>query len=185
LWIMLYAYAFRLFFDFSGYTDIAIGIALLAGIHLPENFSAPYLKRNITAFWNSWHITLATWFRNYFFTPLSRALMATRLRSRRMLIILIAQVSTMVLIGLWHGIALNFVLWGAWHGLGLWLHRWQVDHSQGWDAYVAKRPRLARAVHLGSVLATFHFVAIGWVFFALPDPALIGKTLAGLVGLHV
>ncbi len=184
LWIMLYAYAFRLFFDFAGYTDIAIGMGLLAGIRLPENFNAPYLKRNITAFWNSWHITLATWFRNYFFTPLSRALMGTRLRSRRLLIILIAQVSTMILIGLWHGIALNFVLWGAWHGVGLWLHRWQVDHSRRWDAYVAQRPRLARAIHVGSVLVTFHFVAIGWVFFALPDPALIGKTLAGLVGIH-
>ncbi len=184
LWVMLYAYAFRLFFDFSGYVDIAIGIGRLAGITLPENFTAPYTKRNITDFWNSWHITLATWFRTYFFTPLSRVLMGTPLRSRRLLMILIAQLSTMILIGLWHGVALNFVLWGAWHGLGLWLHRVQQDRSRRWDAYVAARPALARLIHGLSVVFTFHFVAIGWVFFALPDLSLIGKALAGLVGLH-
>lgn len=180
MWIMLYAYTFRIFFDFSGYSDIAIGIGLLAGIQLPENFTAPYLQRNIAAFWNSWHITLSTWFRNYFFTPLSRAMVQRRLN--RWLIIFIAQISTMILIGLWHGVALNFILWGAWHGLGLWAHRWLVDHSRGWDEYVQARPRLARSVHVLSILATFHFVAIGWIFFALPDLALIGKALAALVG---
>jgi D-alanyl-lipoteichoic acid acyltransferase DltB (MBOAT superfamily) len=184
LWVMLYAYAFRLFFDFSGYVDIAIGIGRLAGITLPENFTAPYTKRNITAFWNSWHITLATWFRTYFFTPLSRVLMGTPLRSRRLLVILIVQVCTMVLIGLWHGVALNFVLWGAWHGLGLWLHKVQQDRSRRWDAYMAEHPTLARLIHGLSLVFTFHFVAVGWVFFALPSLSLIGKALAGLVGLH-
>ncbi|MEP7287253.1 MAG: MBOAT family O-acyltransferase [Chloroflexota bacterium] len=181
-WIMVYAYAFRLFFDFSGYTDIAIGIGILAGIKLPENFTSPYTKRNISAFWNSWHITLSLWFRNYFFTPLSRALMGSSLRSQRLLIILLAQVSTMILIGLWHGIALNFVLWGAWHGLGLWFHRWLTDHTHAWDERVQAQPRLVSAIHVLSVLATFHFVAVGWIFFALPDLPLIGKALMGLVG---
>ena len=182
-WVMLYAYAFRIFFDFSGYVDIAIGIGRLAGIGLPENFAAPYLRRNITAFWNSWHITLATWFRTYFFTPLSRALMATPLRTRRLLVIFIAQVSTMILIGLWHGVAANFVLWGGWHGIGLWLHKWQSDRFRGWDAYVADRPALGRIIHAGSVIVTFHFVALGWVFFALDDPQLIARALAGLFGM--
>ena len=88
-------------------------------------------------------------------------------------------------IGLWHGIAVNFVLWGLWHGLGLWLHRWLTERTRAWDERVQARPRLARAIHVLSVTATFHFVAIGWVFFALPDLKLIGKTLARLVGLHV
>jgi alginate O-acetyltransferase complex protein AlgI len=183
-WIMLYAFAFQIYLDFAGYTDVAIGIGRLAGITLPENFLSPYTRRSITAFWNNWHITLSTWFRNYFFTPFSRALMQTRLRSRRMLIIFLAQVATMVLIGLWHGVAINFILWGAWHGLGLWLHRWLVDHTHAWDEIVQARPRLARAVHVASVLTTFHFVAIGWIFFALPDLTLIGKALARLVGLN-
>jgi alginate O-acetyltransferase complex protein AlgI len=181
-WLMVYAFTFQIYFDFAGYTDIAIGIGRLAGITLPENFSAPYLRRNIAAFWNSWHITLSTWFRNYFFTPFSRALMQTPLRNRRMLIILIAQVSTMVLIGLWHGVAVNFVLWGLWHGIGLWLHRWLADHSHTWDEYVQIRPRLARTIHVFSVVTTFHFVAVGWIFFALPTLDLIGKAFAGLVG---
>src|SRR5262249_37997082 len=158
MWLMLYAYAFRIYFDFAGYSDLAIGIALLAGIRLPENFTAPYLKRNITAFWNSWHITLSTWVRNYFFTPFSPALISPPLRNRRLLIILIAQVCTMVLIGLWHGIAVNFVLWGLWHGIGLWFHRWLTERTKTWDEYVLSRPRLASGIHMLSVLATFHFV---------------------------
>ena len=184
LWLMLYAYSFQIFFDFSGYSDIAIGIGILAGIKLPENFNAPYLKPNITAFWNSWRITLASWFRTYFFTPLSRALMATQLRKQRLLIILITQVSTMMLIGLWHGITLNFVLWGLWHGLGLWLHRWFTDHAQGWHAYVQARPKLASVVQVLSVVGTFHFVALGWVFFALPDLQHIGLALVKLAGFN-
>ena len=71
---MLYAFALRIYFDFSGYTDIAIGLGQLMGVNLPENFDRPYIKPNLTAFWNSWHITLAQWFRAYFFNPLTRAL---------------------------------------------------------------------------------------------------------------
>ena len=74
MWFFLYAYAFRIYFDFSGYTDIALGLGRWAGIALPENFNRPYLQPNLTAFWNSWHITLAQWFRSYFFYPLTRAL---------------------------------------------------------------------------------------------------------------
>jgi len=182
-WLMLYAYAFRIYFDFAGYVDIAIGIGRLAGIGLPENFRAPYLKRNIAQFWNSWHITLSTWFRLYFFTPLSRTLMGTPLRAQKLLVIFIAQISTMILIGLWHGVALNFVLWGAWHGVGLWLHRTLTERTRGWDEFVAARPVLARIVGVLSVLVTFHFVALGWVFFALGDPALIVRALRGLFGM--
>jgi len=183
MWLMLYAYSFRLFFDFSGYSDIAIGIGILAGLTLPENFANPYGKRNITQFWNSWHMSLSTWFRNYVFTPFSRALMRTRLRSRRLTMILMAQVVTMVLIGLWHAVAWNFVLWGLWHGVGLWFHKWLTERTRAWDEVVQARPRLRQAVHILSILTTFHFVALGWVFFALPDLSLIRKVLAGLLGL--
>jgi alginate O-acetyltransferase complex protein AlgI len=184
MWVMVYAYALYIFLDFSGYIDIAIGIGQLAGIRLPENFNRPYAQRNISAFWNNWHITLSTWFRNYFFTPLSRTLMATPLKANRNAIILIAQLSTMILIGLWHGAAINFVLWGAWHGIGLWMHRVITERPRvkAWDAFVAERPMLARIVHAGSVLATFHYVALGWIFFALPDLRLIGRAFGMLFG---
>jgi len=182
VWLMLYAFTFQIYFDFSGYTDIAIGIGKLAGITLPENFNRPYTRRNITVFWNNWHITLSTWFRNYFFTPFSRFLMQTPLKSRRLMIIFVAQVCTMVLIGLWHGANINFILWGLWHGVGLWFHKWLTDHTRSWDEYVQARPRLAKTVEVLSVLTTFHFVAIGWLFFALPDLRLIIKALGGLVG---
>lgn len=184
LWVALYAYAFRLFFDFSGYTDLAIGIGILGGIKLPENFDAPYLKTNIKAFWDSWHMTLATWFRLYFFTPFSRFLIERGLKQPRELVVLLAQVGTMVLIGLWHGITLNFVIWGAWHGLGLWLFRQYQARASRWDEFTAARPPLARLMRLLGQVTTFHFVAIGWVFFALTDLALIGKVLVGLVGAH-
>lgn len=182
LWLMVYAYALQLFFDFSGYVDIAIGIGRIAGITLPENFKAPYFQRNLTQFWNQWHITLSTWFRLYFFMPFSRVLMSTPLKSQRALVILLAQVATMILIGLWHGAALNFVLWGTWHGVGLWAHKQISDRLRGWDGFVSNRPRLGQLITVGSVIATFHFVAVGWVFFALPNLDLIGHTLAGLIG---
>ena len=99
LWVFLYAYALRLYLDFSGYTDIAIGMGQLVGVNLPENFNRPYLKFNIAAFWNSWHITLATWFRAYYFNPLTRALRRMRFQLPPAVIIFITQVSTMALIG--------------------------------------------------------------------------------------
>ncbi|MCC7449553.1 MAG: MBOAT family protein, partial [Anaerolineae bacterium] len=183
VWLMLYAFTFQIYFDFSGYTDIAIGIGKLAEITLPENFNRPYTRRNITVFWNNWHITLSTWFRNYFFTPFSRFLMQTPLKSRRLTIIFVAQVCTMVLIGLWHGANINFILWGLWHGVGLWFHKWLTDHTRSWDEYVQARPRLAKTVEVLSILTTFHFVALGWLFFALPDLRLIIKALGGLIGI--
>ncbi|RMF50675.1 MAG: MBOAT family protein [Chloroflexota bacterium] len=182
LWLMLYAYAFRLFLDFSGYTDIAIGIGLWAGIKLPENFEAPYLKRNLQAFWNSWHMTLSAWFRAYFFMPASRGLLRTPLKAWREGVVLGAQLGTMILIGLWHGATLNYVLWGAWHGIGLWLFRQWSARAASWDAFVRARPLLARLMDILSVLTTFHYVALGWIFFALPEPELISKVWLGLIG---
>ena len=125
MWLFLYAYAFQIYFDFSGYTDIAIGLGRLLGFRLPENFAAPYLKPNLTQFWNSWHMTLTQWFRSYFFNPLTRALRSGKRQLPVWIIIFITQISTMILIGLWHGVAAGFVMWGMWHGFGLFIqNRW-------------------------------------------------------------
>lgn len=181
LWILLYAYAFQLYFDFSGYTDIAIGMGRLLGFRLPENFRAPYLQPNITQFWNNWHMTLTQWFRAYFFNPLTRALRSAQKPLPIAAIIFITQFSTMLLIGLWHGMTWNFVLWGGWHGLGLFLHnRWAEWTRVRWATL---SPRWQKALHLGGIMLTFHFVAIGWVFFVLPDPSTSWHVLLKLFGI--
>jgi D-alanyl-lipoteichoic acid acyltransferase DltB (MBOAT superfamily) len=171
-WVPLYAYALRIYFDFSGYTDIALGVARLAGVTLPENFAAPYLKPNLTQFWNSWHISLAQWFRSYWFNPLTRAL--RRRQWEPAPIVLLGQVSTMLMIGLWHGVTANFVIWGLWHAAGLFVHNRWADFAKTRLTVIATRPVLQHLVNGAGALLTFHFVALGWVWFALgtPDAAL-------------
>jgi alginate O-acetyltransferase complex protein AlgI len=169
LWVTLYAYAFRIYLDFSGYTDIAIGSGLLMGIRLPENFNRPYIKPNIAAFWNSWHITLAQWFRSYFFNPLTRALRSGRTKLPTGLMIFIGQMSTMALIGLWHGIAWNFLLWGLWHGVGLFLHNRWVALQRSHPGWFPQHLMGSRLLQISSILFTFHFVLIGWIPFVIPD----------------
>ena len=180
MWIHLYAYTFQIYFDFSGYTDIAIGIAKLVGIKLPENFLSPYTKPNLSQFWNNWHMTLTQWFRSYFFNPFNRWIRGYK-SIPAWVMILIGQLSTMLLIGLWHGITWNFILWGAWHGLGLFL-------QNRWSNFAKTRvnptdPRVQKALQFGGVLFTFHFVALGWVFFALSEPSLSGMVFGKLFGL--
>ncbi|GAB4524520.1 MAG: hypothetical protein OHK0046_39350 [Anaerolineae bacterium] len=169
LWVLVYLYAFQIFFDFSGYSDVAIGLGRLYGITLPENFDRPYMQRNLQLFWQRWHMTLSTWFRVYYFTPLSRAMLRSRLKLPQWGMVFIAQVSTMILIGLWHGVTLNFLLWGLWHGLGLYALKLLVDNTRGWYKRISTRAWPKRLLTGVSVLATFHYVALGWVFFALPD----------------
>ena len=169
LWIMLYAYAFRLYLDFSGYTDVAIGSGLLMGVRLPENFNRPYSRPNIASFWNSWHITLAHWFRAYFFNPLTRALRTGKRKLPTAVMIFIGQLSTMSLIGLWHGIAWNFLLWGLWHGLGLFVHNRWVDLQRSHPGWFPQRLMGSRLLQILSVLFTFHFVLLGWILFVIPD----------------
>jgi D-alanyl-lipoteichoic acid acyltransferase DltB (MBOAT superfamily) len=182
MWVVLYAYAFRIYFDFSGYIDIALGLGRWMGFTLPENFNRPYLQPNLTAFWNSWHITLAQWFRSYFFNPLTRAL-----RSSRKLpigaVILIGQLATMILIGLWHGVNWNFALWGLWHGAGLFVHSRWAEWSRDRVARLESRPGLKKTYTALSTLATFHFVVLGWVWFALPSVASSGMVFLRLFGI--
>lgn len=183
MWVLLYAYTFRIYFDFSGYTDIAIGIGQLLGFQLPENFTQPYLKANLTAFWNSWHITLAQWFRSYFFNPLTRFLRSRPKKLPMIVIILLGQVFTMVLIGLWHGVTWNFVIWGVWHGLGLFIHnRWaEFMASRAKDR--EQRPASKKLATISGIFLTFNFVAIGWVWFLLPSTTLAWRTLQTLAGI--
>jgi D-alanyl-lipoteichoic acid acyltransferase DltB (MBOAT superfamily) len=170
----------RIYFDFSGYTDIAVGVGRIMGIKLPENFDAPYFKSDLTTFWNSWHITLTQWARSYFFNPLTRAL---RSRSMAMpLIIIIGQLGTMLLIGLWHGVTWNFVAWGLWHGVGLYLHNRYLDFMKPRLAALDERPQLKRLTDVFGMLITFHYVALGWVWFALPNVELSLKVFGKLFG---
>src|SRR5215207_9438574 len=182
MWILLYAYAFQIYFDFSGYTDIALGIARLVGIKLPENFAAPYTKPNLTQFWNNWHMTLAQWFRAYFFNPFNRWIRAYK-NIPAWMMILIGQLATMLLIGLWHGVTINFILWGAWHGLGLFLQNRWSDLIRVRFPNLEQNTRLQSALHFGGILLTFHFVALGWVFFALSEPSLSRLVFMKLFGL--
>lgn len=183
MWVFLYAYAFRIYFDFSGYTDIAIGAGRLMGIRLPENFAAPYLKSNLTQFWNSWHMTLTQWFRSYFFNPVTRSIRSAKRPWPVWAIILVTQISTMVLIGLWHGIAWGFVLWGLWHGLGLFIqNRWSDFVRNRMPAWTQTHNGQL-ALNVAGVFLTFNFVAFGWLFFNLSTPAIALQALHKLFGL--
>jgi D-alanyl-lipoteichoic acid acyltransferase DltB (MBOAT superfamily) len=182
MWVIVYAYTFQIYFDFSGYTDIAIGIARLAGVRLPENFTAPYLKSNLAQFWNSWHITLTQWIRNYFFNPFNRWIRRYK-NIPIWTMILVGQVATMLLIGLWHGITLNFVLWGLWHGVGLFLQNRWSDYIRRCYPNLQQNARLQSLLQIGGIVVTFHFVALGWVFFALSKPSLSWQVFLKLFGM--
>ena len=185
LWLLLYGYALRLYLDFSGYSDIAIGIGLLFGIRLPENFDWPYLQTNLAAFWQRWHITLSGWLRHYLFTPLSRILLRRQLRLSPILIVLVAQLATMIAIGLWHGVSWNFLIWGVWHGLGLFVHKQWSDRTRRWYRNLQTTIWPRRLWAGLTWFLTFHYVVLGWVWFLLPDVQLAWQTLARLFGLEV
>ncbi|MCJ7623051.1 MAG: hypothetical protein MUO76_06085 [Anaerolineaceae bacterium] len=181
-WVLLYAYTFQIFFDFSGYTDVAIGIGRLLGFKLPENFNQPYRKENLALFWNNWHMTLTMWFRAYFFNPFTRFLRKRERTLPAYQVIFITQICTMLLIGLWHGVTWNFVIWGVWHGLGLFI-------QNRWSEWI--RPRITAlenskfaisSLRMLNIALTFNFVALGWIWFALPEPELSWNVLLKLLG---
>ncbi len=155
--VWLLAYSFHIYFDFSGYSDIAIGSARLFGIGVKENFNWPYLQTDIAKFWGCWHITLYRWLIDYIFIPLGGSRVAPPLVYRNVLL-------TMMLSGLWHGAALNFVAWGLWHGLLLSGHRL-------WRAWLGEPTRPpTRAGNLASWALTFSLVTLGWAFFCMDLP---------------
>jgi D-alanyl-lipoteichoic acid acyltransferase DltB (MBOAT superfamily) len=154
--VAVYAYAVQIYCDFSGYSDMAIGSALLLGYAIPENFRAPYRADSPQDFWRRWHLSLSTWLRDYLFIPLGGS-RGTPERTA------VALAITMLLGGLWHGAAWTFVAWGAFHGAGLVVHRaWQ-------QLPLAKALQASRAWSVVSVVVTFHFVCLGWVLFRAPS----------------
>jgi len=163
-----YFFAFQIYCDFSGYSDIAIGAARVMGYELTENFKRPYYARSIGEFWRRWHITLSTWFRDYLYIPL-RGNRASRPRvSLNLMIVFLVS-------GLWHGAAWTFVIWGALHGLYLVASLWLGGLRQALEraAGLASRPRLRKLVY---VFGTFHLVTFAWIFFranSLSDAAYI------------
>jgi alginate O-acetyltransferase complex protein AlgI len=152
LLLWLSAYGLKIYADFSAYSDIAIGSALLFGIRVPENFDWPYGRRNIQRFWQCWHISLTRWLTDYVFIPLG----GSRVSQPRIYLNLLA---VMLISGLWHGAGLNFLVWGLWHGLLLAAHRfWRQWRGEASDHPV---PVLA------SRILTFVAVNAGWAFFCM------------------
>ena len=170
-WLALYAIALYAYFDFAGYTDLALGVGRLMGIRLAENFDNPYLRPSIAEFWRGWHLTLSFWIRDYLFLPMcGRSASAVRPH--------LAALGSMTLCGLWHAPNVGWGLWGLAHGAGLSVH-------QAWTVWLRKRFKLkrrlagSRAVRVVAVLLTFHFVALTWTLVSI-DPNRLSPTLAYL-----
>lgn len=146
----IYAYALQLFFDFSGYTEFVIALGLLLGFHLPQNFNAPYLAKNIREFWQRWHITLSHWIKDYLYIPLGGNRHGW-LRTQINLML------AFVISGMWHGAGWNFFIWGAIHGVALValnvFKRYQL------------LPNLGKRLPMLAIFITFHYVCFAWVFF--------------------
>jgi alginate O-acetyltransferase complex protein AlgI len=170
-WLAFLAYPLQIYGDFSGYTDMAIGVAYLLGYRLARNFDMPYLAANVAEFWRRWHISLSSWLRDYLFIPLGGS-RGGRWRTYRNLLV------TMTLGGLWHGASWTFVVWGVLHGLLLIGHRLFQQCGEG-------RPWLRRVVqaalgNVGGVLVTFLCVSVCWVFFRAPTFDVALAILRGL-----
>ena len=146
-WTGVLAYAFQIYFDFSGYSDMAIGLAAMFGFEFPRNFALPYLSESITEFWRRWHISLSSWLRDYLYIPLGGNRLGEGRTYANLLLV-------MLLGGLWHGAQWTFIIWGALHGGLLALERWR-----------GKQPLYARLPRPARVTATFGLVLIAWVFF--------------------
>lgn len=157
--LSVYAYSIQIYCDFSGYTDIAIGLALILGFKIPVNFNAPYQASSLTDFWHRWHISLSLWLRDYLYIPLGGNRKGTARMYANLLI-------TMILGGLWHGANLRFLIWGAIHGLGLAFEKFFRKalslglKPKGWKKLL-------------SVFATFQVVSLAWIFFRARDYSVI------------
>ncbi|MBS1195912.1 MAG: putative poly(beta-D-mannuronate) O-acetylase, partial [Actinobacteria bacterium] len=163
----IYAYAIQIYADFSAYSDIAIGLALLLGFKFPENFNAPYTAVSITDFWRRWHMTLSRWLRDYLYIPLGGNKGGRLLTYRNLML-------TMLLGGLWHGAAWRFVVWGGLHGLWLAAERAVVETRRSRGLAPLPDTWWLRAVKR---VATFHLVCLAWVFFRADSLATAGEVL--------
>ena len=164
-WLGLVSYALQLYFDFSGYTDMALGLGRVFGYRLPENFNYPYVSQSVREFWRRWHMTLSSWFRDYLYIPLGGGRVAPWRIQLNLLIVF-------VLCGLWHGASWSFVVWGLWHGVFLALERTALGRA------LDRLPRPLR--HGYAILA----VGLGWVFFRATDLSHALEYFQALAGLN-
>jgi alginate O-acetyltransferase complex protein AlgI len=160
--LAFYAFAAQIYCDFSGYTDLAIGTALLLGFQLPQNFNRPYTALSLQDFWRRWHITLSRWLRDYLYIPLGGNRKGERKTYRNLMI-------TMLLGGLWHGASFTFVIWGGIHGSALAAERWARER---WRGFHVPKPV--------AWFVTFHIVCIAWVFFRAPNLSTAFDILGGI-----
>lgn len=164
-WIGIAAFAFQIFFDFAGYSDMAIGLGKMLGFHFPKNFDHPYLSKSITEFWRRWHITLSSWFKSYVYFPLGGSRCKTPKIIRNLLVV-------WLLTGLWHGASWNFVLWGGYFGVLLILEKFV------WGNFLKKLPDFVQWIY------TFLLVLMGWVLFEMSSPETIGGFFSAMFGLN-
>ena len=171
-WVAVLGQHFRVYFDFSGYTDIAIGAALLLGVRVPPNFDAPYTARSLTEFWQRWHMTLSAWFRDYVFMPTAMFLRGLDPHRRAGPARSLALVLTMVLIGLWHAPTAPYLLWGLGQGAILAVHAsLRAGGRAPWPEWAGR-------------LATFAALLCGWALLRSTDLAMAGSVFAALAGLR-
>ncbi len=162
-WLGVFAYAFQIYFDFSGYSDMAIGLGRMMGFHFPENFNYPYISASVTEFWRRWHMTLGSWFREYVYIPLGGNRKGL---PRQMINIFIVWMLT----GIWHGAGWNFLFWGLWFAVFLSLEKLFLGRVLG------KLPRIV------GVLYNSLLVLVSWVMFALEKPTQIWDYLKAMFG---
>lgn len=163
-WMAAVAYALQIYFDFSGYSDMAIGLGKMFGFNIAENFNFPYIAKSIREFWTRWHISLSIWFRDYLYIPLGGSRGSTLFTMRNLLIVFF-------ITGLWHGASWSFIGWGLFHGFFMLLER------AGWDKILKKLPHILQHLYMLFV------VVFGWVFFRIEnwgDAIFIQKTMLGL-----
>ncbi len=175
-WLGALAYTVQLYFDFTGYSDMAIGLGLMMGFRFMENFNYPYISRSITEFWRRWHISLSTWLRDYLYIPLGGN---RRGQHRTYLNIMLV----MLLGGLWHGAAWTFVIWGCWHGVILVLERLLNARSAERRRWLPPTQRLQRLQSVTAIARTMLLVIIGWVVFRAPDFSAALAMYRGMIGL--
>ena len=163
-WIGILAYTMQLYFDFSGYSDMAIGLGKMLGFDFNKNFDYPYISTSVSEFWRRWHISLGSWFRDYIYIPLGGNRVSTLKHIRNILVV-------WALTGLWHGASWNFVLWGVYYGLFLLLEKFVLQK------FLDRMPSWLRTVY------TMLVVMIGWVFFSQTDFGALGHYLGTMFGI--
>ncbi|BBF44989.1 probable poly(beta-D-mannuronate) O-acetylase [Lachnospiraceae bacterium KM106-2] len=162
-WLGALAFTFQIYFDFSGYSDMAIGLGQMFGFHFLENFNYPYMATSITDFWRRWHISLGTWFKEYVYIPLGGNRKGLKKQFRNIAIV-------WLLTGLWHGASWNFVLWGAYFGILLMIEKFfLLERMKQWPAFIGR-------------IYTLFFVIVSWVIFAFDNMSQVRSYLSAMFG---